>query len=48
MHIVGGVVERLQSEWSLLLSRWLVTWLIKVLVAVGGDRARIFCIEERH
>ena len=33
-------------EWNLLLPRWLVSWLIKVMVAVVGDRAGVFCIEE--
>ena len=46
MHIIGGVVERLRRELSLLLSRRLVSQLIKVRVAVWGDRAGVFCIEK--
>ena len=44
--MIGVVVERLRREWSLLLSRRLVSRLIKVRVAVGGDRAGVVCIEE--
>ena len=39
-------MDRLQREWSLLLLRQLVSRLIKVRMAVGGDRARVFCIEK--
>ena len=46
MQMIGGVVERLRREWSLLLSRRLVSRLIKVRVAVGGDRAGVFWIKE--
>ena len=44
--MIGGIVERLQREWSLLLPSWLVSQLVRVGVAVGGGRARLFYIKE--
>ena len=48
VHIIGGTVERLCREQSLLVLRLLVLWLIRSRVAVGDNRAGVFYIGEGY